>query len=127
MAGTVQVITENENPRGFVRVQAVAEDSKLGDGRPVAGYYYQRRYHGQTFLIERPEDFSPRWMRFVDEPPEDWVAKIKKITRVSDVKELMRAPTDPNAPFAMSQLQERDRQSATMNYSNGRVVQRRPS
>lgn len=124
MAGAVQVITETENPRGFVLVEAQAHESRMGDGRPIAGFYVQRRYHGQRFRIEKPEEFSPNWMRFVEDPPKEWVEKLKKITKVSDVKELMwEPPFDPNAPFPMSQAGTRE--MGVMNYANGRVTPRR--
>lgn len=126
MAGTVQVVTQNENPNGRVLVVAVAEESKLGDGRPIAGFYYQRRYHGQQFRIEKPQEFSPRWMRFVEEPPADWADKLKaydldtkKFAKL-DAKEFV---ADPNEIFAMSQAQGRE--NGVMNYANGRVTARR--
>lgn len=67
---TVKVETEKD---GIILVEAVADEARMGDGRPVAGWFVRRRYHGERFLLEKPEEFSARWMRFVDVPPKDWV------------------------------------------------------
>jgi hypothetical protein len=126
MAGSVQVITEIEKPDGRVLVEAIASKERDGDARPIAGFFVRRRYHGDRFRIASPQEFSATWMRFVEEPPKDWQDKIKKFTKVDDIADLMyQPPVDPNKPFSMSELQERDRHSMTMNYSNGKVVPRR--
>jgi len=122
MAQSVQVVTEVENPEGSVLVQAVAHVDRQDDSHPLAGFYVRRRYHGDQFMIAAPEEFSPVWMRFVNDPPKEWRdklgARLKKLQREETVDELK---VDPNAPFSMTDLQEQNRRSAAMNYATGKV------
>ncbi len=73
----VDAKTMTEREDGIVEVEAIASAEAIGDGKPVAGFYVRRRFHRERFLIAKPEDFSPTWMRFVDVPPGDWEGKIR--------------------------------------------------
>jgi hypothetical protein len=132
MAGVVQVQTEVENPNGRIAVKAVAPAERMDDGRPVAGFYVRRRYHGDEFMIEKAADFSPKWMRFVDTPPEDWVTTIKSRYPHFDADEAMvedepltakqRADArrkEMQRPLSMSQVADAERTAKEM--VNGRV------
>lgn len=122
-----QVQTETEKP-GVVLVEAVALAERMNDGRPSAGFFVRRRYHGDRFYLAKPAEFSPRWMRFVNEPPKEWVEKLEKIIKDQTIEDLMVAPPvdprNPERPFSMGELQDRARQSHEMNYSTGKVQPR---
>jgi hypothetical protein len=123
MAIAAQVITETEKP-GTVLVRAFANQDRMGDARPIAGFFVRRRYHGDTFLLARPEEFSPTWMRFVNDPPAEWADQLKKVAKAHKVDlEDFTKPAETEM-FAMSQVSDRDR-GAQMNYSNGRVTPRK--
>ena len=127
MAQSVQAVTEIEKP-GTVLVQAVASADRMDDAHPIAGFFVRRRYHGDTFMIASPEEFSPKWMRFVEEPPKEWKEKLSKrlkFLRMDDlsVDELVVEKEDPNRQFSMSELQgQQAHQSGKLTYSGGRPV-----
>lgn len=75
MATVLRAQVETERP-GTVKVRAKAAPGHELDARPIGGFYVRRRYEGDVFYIAKPEDFSPRWMEFVDQPPKDWLEKI---------------------------------------------------
>lgn len=74
----VRVETERAPSTSDVLVRAIANESRINDGRPVAGFFVRRRYHGDTFNIQHPSEFSAAWMEFVEDPPEEWLPVIKK-------------------------------------------------
>lgn len=58
--------------QGTVLVRAKPPGGRLNDAKPVCGFDgFARRYVGETFLIEKWQDFSPRWMEFVASPAKD--------------------------------------------------------
>jgi hypothetical protein len=125
----VTVVTQIENPEGTVLVQAVAHADRMDDAHPIAGFYVRRRYHGDTFLIARPEDFSPIWMRFVNDPPKEWKdklgARLKTMRMDEDISVdgLVVEKEDPNRQFSMSELQaQQPRQSGKISYKGGRPI-----
>lgn len=75
MATVLRAQVETEKP-GTVRVRAKAAPGHELDARPIGGFYVRRRFAGDEFKIAKPEDFSPRWMEFVDQPPKEWLDKI---------------------------------------------------
>jgi hypothetical protein len=72
----LKVQVETEKP-GTVLVRAKAAPGREGDSRPIAGFYVRRRYEGDTFKISEWHEFSPRWMEFIDTPPDGWIEKIQ--------------------------------------------------
>lgn len=118
-----QVIVETEKP-GIVRVRAIASPDKQMDARPVAGFFVRRRYHGDIFAIAKWEEFSTRWMEFVDQPPQEWIEKIQ--AKYGEIPELARAEQEEPEPktFSMGELAKQP--TATMNYSTGQVIKRGP-
>lgn len=75
MAQVLRATTETERP-GKILVRAKAAPGRENDAKPVAGFFVRRRYAGDEFRINDWNEFSPRWMEFVDEPPKDWLKKI---------------------------------------------------
>jgi hypothetical protein len=120
MPAQVQVISERP---GKVLVRAKPLSGRENDARPVCGFDgAKRRYAGELFRINTPQEFSPRWMDFVDgagnvvDPPEDWRAAIE--TRKAQLAEIVaqsRQPqlealltqklADVSAQFSMAQMQ----------------------
>lgn len=73
---TLQVVTEVEKP-GTVLVEAFAPDGAFLRANQAVGFFVRRRKAGDQFKIARWDEFSPHWMKFVGEPPAEWVEKIK--------------------------------------------------
>lgn len=143
MANSVEVRTVIDLP-GEVTVMAIAHKDRLLDAKPIAGHYLRRRYHGDRFQIQNADQFSPTWMRLVDEPPSDWLPTIKKKVessidpeiRAMELYDLMAADNADqyltprqlaekkaramSRTFAPSELQD-ERPSKEMDYSNGQV------
>ena len=132
MAGAIQVVTEIENPNAHVAVKAIAPIDRQDDARPVAGFYVRRRYHGDEFMIEKAEEFSPTWMRFVDTPPDEWIAAIKSRYPDFDMNQSMAEDVPLTAkqradarrremqrPVSMSQMADADRTSKEI--VNGKI------
>jgi len=69
VAAQVQLVTEVP---GRVLVRAKPPGGRLNDAKPLCGFFTIRRYAGETFRINSWQEFSPRWMEFVDPMPEDW-------------------------------------------------------
>lgn len=90
----LKVQVETERP-GIVKVRAKAAPGREGDARPIAGFFVRRRYEGDEFMIADWKEFSPRWMEFVDTPPDGWVEKIK--AREGDVDVMARKAEAENA------------------------------
>ncbi len=113
MAITAQVVLETES-RGRVTVRAKAPGNRANDAKPIAGFFGAKRYYaGQTFRINDWQQFSPRWMEFVDEPPAEWIAKIQEREKTTEVFVAKRKAEDSKtvqqrqfgAMFSMFQVQ----------------------
>lgn len=93
----VETITEI---KGAALVEAIKADTTMERDGQLVGFYVRGRRQGDQFEIARWEDFSPRWMRFVDVPPEGWVGKIEareKLRGKIDALSLMAEPPSPPA------------------------------
>jgi hypothetical protein len=132
-AGTlVTTKTEIEKP-GVVLVQAFAPPTKAEDAKPVCGFFVRRRFHGQQFLLAKPEEFSANWMQFAETPPKEWIEKLRALGRIeakADISEYMvpsglstkdQLIKEQTETFSVGELMLREKQSQTMNYSTGRV------
>jgi len=97
----LQVQVETERP-GTVTVRAKAAPGREMDARPIAGFYVRRRFEGETFKINDWHEFSPRWMEFVDDPPADWVEKIK--AREGDIELKVQKAEEENALSPRDQI-----------------------
>ncbi len=120
---------ETERP-GKVLVRAKAAPGKDGDGRPIGGFYVRRRYAGDEFRINDWQEFSPRWMEFVDEPPKDWIEKIegREGMRMDLMAEAeVSNAKSPDQRFAemllsMSQVANGGGERGTINFATGKVT-----
>jgi hypothetical protein len=127
-AATVQVMTERPRTGNDVLVRAVANESQMSDGKPMAGFFIRRRYHGDTFYIRKASEFSARWMEFIDTPPDAWLASIKN--RYPDWQNVSRfeqeAETLAREPKTMAEVGNLSKiDSGAFDYSNGRPTKRR--
>lgn len=127
-AAQVVVQTERDRSQTDVLVRAIADQSRMNDGRPVAGFYVRRRYHGDTFYIQKAEEFSARWMEFVGEPPAKWLPIIKKNypdfeggSRFEDEREA--AQREPSTMAEAGNLAKID--SGAFDYANGAPKRKR--
>jgi hypothetical protein len=113
VAAQVQVL--NDVP-GHITVRAKAPGGRLNDAKPLCGFYgFRRRYAGETFKISTWQEFSPRWMEFVDPCPEDWKPYIAE--REQDLATFIENAKRENAKsmkeqqlstvFSMFQMQQR--------------------
>lgn len=128
-AATVQVMTERPPSQSDVMVRAVAGAGQINDGKPVAGFFMRRRYHGDTFFIQNADEFSTRWMEFVDAPPESWVANIKKRekdweNRSSFEERKAETAREPKTMAEVNNLAKID--SGAFDYSNGGPRKKKP-
>lgn len=59
---------------GIVSVKAIENREGLLRENSACGFFGVKRYPGDVFQINKPEEFSPRWMVFVepDNLPEGW-------------------------------------------------------
>jgi hypothetical protein len=117
-----EVVTEKP---GVVMVQAIATVERQNDGRPLAGFFVRRRYQGETFMIAEAKEFSPRWMRFVDEPPKEWHEDLKKILG-GDIEDFMAESEEPRRrtpeqPFSMTEVSQRARTNQDIDYATGKI------
>lgn len=119
-AAQVVVETERQSSKSDVLVRAVASGSRMNDGRPVAGFMFRRRYHGDIFAIKDAKEFSPNWMEFVDGTPEKWLPVIKKRypDYSPDVRKYTEKLADENRPMSMD-AQTAKISSGEFDYSNG--------
>lgn len=113
-----QVFVETEKP-GTVMVRAVASADKQDDARPVAGFFVRRRYHGDTFMLADWKEFSPRWMQFMGDVPTEWLDSIK--AKFGEFPDHEDDEPQVQAPQMFSMGQAAKPQTATINYSNGKV------
>jgi len=88
----VQVETERN---GTVAVRAKAAPGREMDSRPIAGFYVRRRFEGDVFKINDWKEFSPRWMEFVETPPNGWQEQIDAREQAND-QALVRAEIENN-------------------------------
>lgn len=78
-AGSAQAVRRIETTRTDILVKAVGR----GDG--VAGYYNLIRYRdGDTFFLNKEEDFSEKWMVAVDHNREEIPEETERLTRIAD-------------------------------------------
>lgn len=139
MGVSAQVQTVTEKP-GLVRVVAFASRDRKDDAKPIAGFFVRRRYAGSDFLLAKPEEFSPRWMRFVEAPPKEWIEPVMKICESQfkqglidkmTVDDLTKVPAydeelmgqGGSAQVSMSQLADQQRRSFQMD-GHGRITPR---
>lgn len=66
---------------GIVPVRAIESRQDLLRERSACGFFGVKRYPGDIFHLNKPEEFSPRWMEFVepDNLPEGWAGTIKQL------------------------------------------------
>lgn len=76
---------------GIVPVRALESRDGLLRERSACGFFGVKRYPGDVFYLNKPEEFSPRWMEFVDpsEVPEGWAEIIaqREAERAKRLKE----------------------------------------
>lgn len=99
----LKVQVETERP-GIVTVRAKAAPGREMDARPIAGFFVRRRYAGDTFKINDWTEFSPRWMEFVDTPPEGWIERIK--AREGNIELMAQRAEAENAKSAEQRVAE---------------------
>ena len=136
MPAVLRVQTETEKP-GIVTVEAfcpgIDNQAALGNAGShavngqTAGFLVRRRKHGERFKIADWREFSPRWMRFVDDPPKDWLKHIG--VREEDRASVMAKADQENKltpqellmrqMFSMSQAMNPTK--ATIEHSTGRI------
>jgi hypothetical protein len=119
-----QVIVTSER-QGTVRVRAKPLSGREGDARPLCGFDgARRRYAGEVFLITEPQEFSPRWMDFVDasgkviDPPEAWKdivgrrrAELEELivsSRTPQLEALRKQNGELAQQYSMAQVQARE-------------------
>lgn len=122
----VQVETERD---GIVRVRALAAPGREMDAKPVAGFFVRRRFEGDEFMLANWHEFSPRWMQFVDKPPQDWLDKInareQNNLQVQTRSEAENAKTPEQriaeTMFSMASVMK-DSDAGTINMASGKVT-----
>jgi hypothetical protein len=117
---TLQVMTEIEKP-GIVTVQAFSE---VGFERQNAavGFFVRRRRHGDQFKLANWKEFSPRWMKFVDEPPKEWREKIEAKFGKDSVSMAKGFDRIEETVEQLSMAQAgRPREAGNFDFANGRV------
>lgn len=125
----LKVQVETERP-GIVTVRAKAAPGREMDSRPIAGFYVRRRYEGDEFKISTWQEFSPRWMEFVDTPPQDWLDNIK--AREGERDDFMAKAAVENAKtpqqrlaetfLSMAQIAAGGGDGGTINQATGKVT-----
>lgn len=126
---SAQVIVETERAAtaNDVYVRALASTGKLNDGKPVAGFLLRRRYHGDIFALQHPQEFSPNWMEFVDMPPDNWVKEIRKLHKDWKHAASRFETSGASVPHAQSHGEATAKISSTdFDYSNGMPRRGRP-
>jgi len=119
-AANVQVMTERPASGTDVLVRAVANGNTSMDGKPLAGFFTRRRYQGDTFFIQKPEEFSAKWMEFAEDPPTSWLATIKRRYPEFDQVKVERERFEANDPRTMADVGNIAKiQSGDFDYSNG--------
>lgn len=122
---------ETERP-GIVTVRAITPHGKEGDARPVCGFFVRRRYPGDTFQINDWTEFSPKWMEFVDAPPEGWREKIEAkyheiaiaVAKAEEEDRLSPRERMQREVFSMADLQKGGGEELVMNQATGAVSKR---
>jgi len=131
----LQVLLETERP-GTVAVRAKAAPGREMDAKPIAGFYVRRRFAGETFKINDWKEFSPRWMEFIDEPPAEWLTKIK--AREGDIELMAQKAEEENALSPREQIMRQmlsmaqvaqggGGETQTINQATGKVSAKRAS
>lgn len=125
---TLRVETVTEKP-GIVTVQAIKPDSVMTRENQMVGFFVRARREGDRFQIARWEEFSPRWMRFVDQPPEDWAEKIRAResafgrdfnVELAGIVERKVVET-PDDAIALSRAGKSE-ESGSINYASGKIT-----
>lgn len=128
----LRVETVTEVP-GVCMVEAFRPASMMEREGQMVGFFVRARHERDRFQIAKWEDFSPRWMRFVDPIPEGWEEKIQEREKLrGQIADLSRAeeiatPTDKlmqvaqhAGAIALSQAgQAQD--AGTLNYATGKI------
>lgn len=65
---------------GIVPVRALESRQDLLRENSACGFFGTKKYPGDIFYLNNPEEFSPRWMEFTDPDnlPEGWAETIKQ-------------------------------------------------
>lgn len=130
----LRVETVTEVP-GVCWVEAFKPTSMMDREGQMVGFFVRARHVGDRFQIAKWEDFSPRWMRFVDPLPEGWEAKIQEREKLrGQIADLSRAeeratPTDKLLQVArhaaegvaLSQIASAQ-EAGTINYATGKIT-----
>ena len=123
----LRVQTETERP-GIITVRAKAAPGREMDAKPVAGFFVRRRFEGDTFKINEWHEFSPRWMEFVDNPPQEWLDKIN--AREQNNQQIQTRAEAENAKTPETRIAEtmfsmasvmRNQEGGTINQATGKV------
>ena len=95
---------------GIVPVRAIESRDGLLRERSACGFFGVKRYPGDVFQINKPEEYSPRWMEFVEPNnlPEGWAEIIaqREETRAIRMQEKVarEAKSDAMVQFELVQL-----------------------
>lgn len=149
MSQVLKVHVETERD-GIVTVEAFSEEAVAGaspgvsgkvlaDANKPAGFFVRRRYHGDRFKINDWKEFSPKWMRFVDTPPEGWIEQInaregqrqsslEAATVEQNKTPLQRIAEAVREPSEVVSLAEygKPADAGTINQATGRVTRKKP-
>lgn len=90
---------------GTVRVRAIPPSGREGDAKPCCGYFDgRRRYAGQEFMLASWDEYSARWMEFVEpeKVPKEWKEKIE--SRAKDREEFAEQARARNTLNPMQQM-----------------------
>lgn len=135
MTQVLRVETVIEQP-GVCTVEAFKPAAMMDREGQMVGFFVRSRHVGDRFQIAKWEDFSPRWMKFVDQIPEGWEEKIKEREKLrGQIAELSMAEAraTPNdkllqvaheaAGVALSQVHQ-SQDGGTMNFATGKITPR---
>lgn len=102
----VEVVTEYP---GIVPVRAIESREGLLREKSACGFYGTKKYPGDVFKINKPEDFSPRWMEFVEPEnlPDGWQEIIdrRERDRAFRMNELKKLENKTAASFQAEVIQ----------------------
>lgn len=133
MTQVLRVETVTEQP-GVCTVEAFKPVQMMDREGQMVGFFVRARHAGDRFQIAKWEDFSPRWMKFVDHIPDGWKEKIEareglrgQIAELSFAEE-RATPSDrlaqvavDAAAVALSQVGQ-PQDAGTMNFSTGKIT-----
>lgn len=129
----LRVETVTEQP-GVCTVEAFKPATMMDREGQMVGFFVRARHAGDRFQIAKWEDFSTKWMKFVDAIPEGWEEKLKERERLrGQIADLSRVqenetPTDKllqvakhAAGVALSQVSNPE-DAGTLNYASGKIT-----